>query len=197
LACCFFVDPKLDSESVNIFWAESIKSIVLNCATYTSKNTNECFSLELELLNCKHNSVTTFGGKKHLSITNEFGAVQLIFNKEVKLDQLLNFTISVSSTSKILQQVEAIKTLENILMKNGNLVEKIDSKPSKFANPEILFAYDFIKNGNSQRELARYLFGNDAIINDWDGISDSLRAKTRRLITQGKEFVNTSVIDFF
>lgn len=139
----------------------------------------------------------TFGGKKHLSITNEFGAVQLIFDKEVKLDQLLNFTISVSSTAKIRQQVEAIKTLENILMKNGSLIEKIDSKSSKFANPEILFAYDFIKNGNSQRELARYLFGNDAIINDWDGISDSLRAKTRRLIAQGKEFVNTSVIDFF
>ena len=195
--CYFFVDPKLDSESVSVFWAESVKSLVLNCTTYTSKNTNECFSLELEILNCKYNSVTTFVGKKHLSIINEFGSVQLIFDKEVKLDKPMNFTISVSSTTKILKQVEAINRLENILTENRILIEKIGSKPQKFTNPEILFAYDFIKNGNSQRELARNLFGNDAIINDWDGISDSLRAKTRRLITQGKEFVNASIFDFF
>ena len=195
--CYFFVDPKLDSESVSIFWAESVKSLVLNCTTYTSKNTNECFSLELEILNCKHNSVAIFGGKIHLSISNEFGSVQLIFDKKVELDKPMNFTISVSSTMKILEQVEAINRLENILTENSILIEKNDSTPQKFANPEILFVYDFIKSGNSQRELARNLFGNDAIINDWDGISDSLRAKTRRIIAQGKEFVNASVFDFF
>lgn len=197
LGCYFFVDPILDSESVTIFWAESVKSIVLKCTTYTFKSANECFTLKLKTLNCKHNSVSTVGGKIQLSLSNKFESVQLIFNKKVDFDKPLYFTISVSSTTNILQQVDAIKKLENILSENGINPEKNHSKAHKFANPEILYAYDFIKSGNSQRELARNLFGNEAIINDWDGINDSLRARTRRLIAQGKMFVNKSVIDFF
>lgn len=197
LGCYFFVDPTLDSESINIFWSKTIKPIVLNCTTYASNSNDECFVIRLDKLRCRRDFVTIFNGKFHLSLTNENGSIQLIFNEKVGLDKPINFTVSISSSSKILKQMEAIEILTNIINEVKISVEKIHSQSPKFANPEILFAYDFIKSGNSQRELARNLFGNEAIINDWDGISDSLRAKTRRLIAQGKMFVNKSVIDFF
>lgn len=197
MGCCFFVDPKLDSESAVIYWADSVKSLVLNCTTYTSNKINECYSLNLATLSFLQYSAMTFGGKKILNLSNGSGIVQLNFDKDIELDKPLKFTVSISSSIKILEQVEAIQKLEGILDENNKLKEKRFTEPQKFTKPEILFAYDLISKGITQQDLARKLYGDNVVDNRWFAISDSLRAQTRRLIAQANIFVETSVFDFF
>ena len=194
---CFFVDPKLDSKSVVIYWAGSIKSMVLNCTTYTSKNSGDCYSLNLAKLKYTQYSVLTFGGKKVLNLSNDFGTVQLNFDEDVDLDKPLKFTISIASSVNIFKQVEAIKNLESILGENYKMKSKSFAVLEKFEKPEILYAQDFITKGITQKNLAKKLYGEDVVKKRWDGISDSLRAQTRRLIAQAEDFVNTNVFDFF
>ena len=197
MGCCFFVDPKLESESVIIYWADSIKSLVLNCTTYTSNNISECYSLDLTTLKFTKYSAMTFGGKKILNLSNDSGTVQLNFDKDIELDKPLKFTVSISSSVKILEQVGAIQKFESILGENRKLKEKEFTEPQKFTKPEILFAYDLISKGITQQDLARKIYGDNVVDNRWFSISDSLRAQTRRLIAQANMFVETSVIDFF
>lgn len=197
MGCCFFVDPKLDSESVVIYWADSIKSLVLNCTTYTSKNVSEGYYLNLAMLKFNQYSAMTFGGKKIVNLSNGSGTVQLNFDKDIELDKPLKFTVSISSSMKILEQVEAIQKLEGILDENRKLNEIVITVPQKFEKPEILFAYDLISKGITQQDLARKLYGDNVVDNRWFAISDSLRAQTRRLIAQANMFVETSVFDFF
>ena len=197
MGCCFFVDPKLDSESVVIYWADSIKSLVLNCTTYTSNNISECYSLDLATLKFTQYSAMTFGAKKILNLSNVSGTVQLNFDKDIELDKPLKFTVSISSSINIQQQVEAIKNLESILGENCNLNEIIFKESQKFAKPEILFAQDLISKGITQQNLARKLYGDNVVDSRWFAVSDSLRAQTRRLIAQANMFIETSVFDFF
>lgn len=197
MGCCFFVDPKLVSESVVIYWADSIKSLVINCTTYTSKNSAECYSLNLATLKYTQYSVLKFGRKKILNLSNELGTVQLNFDKDVDLNKPLKFTISISSSTNILKQVEAIKKLECILDENYKMKGMSFVVTEKFAKPEILYAKDFISYGITQEDLARKLYGDKVVDRRWRGISDSLRAQTRRLIAQAEMFVNTNVFDFF
>ncbi|MGL1921649.1 MAG: DUF2285 domain-containing protein [Hyphomicrobiales bacterium] len=158
---------------------------------------NEGYSLDLSMLGFPQYSALTFGGKKILKLSNDSGTVQLSFDKDIELDKPLKFTISISSSMKILEQVEAIRKLEGILDENGKLNEIVITVPQKFAKPEILFAYDLISKGITQQDLARKLYGDNVVDNRWFAISDSLRAQTRRLIAQANMFVETSVFDFF
>lgn len=171
--------------------------MVLNCTTYTSKNSGECYSLNLPKLKCAQYSEITFSGKKILKLSNDRGTVQLNFDKNLDLDKPLKFTISIASSMNILQQVEAIKNLESILDENYKMKNMSFTVIEKFAKPEIIFAQDFINKGITQEELARKIYGEDVVDKRWRGISDSLRAQTRRLIAQAEMFVKTSVFDFF
>ena len=142
-------------------------------------------------------SVLKFGRKKILNLSNELGTVQLNFDKDVDLNKPLKFTISISSSTNILKQVEAIKKLECILDENYKMKGMSFVVTEKFAKPEILYAKDFISYGITQEDLARKLYGDKVVDRRWRGISDSLRAQTRRLIAQAEMFVNTNVFDFF
>lgn len=47
---------------------------------------------------------------------------------------------------------------------------------------EMLRVHDAVTDGASQREIAGVLFGEDRAADDWNGRSDSLRSRVRRLI---------------
>lgn len=52
---------------------------------------------------------------------------------------------------------------------------------------ELLRVHDGLAAGASHRELARAMFGEERIVEDWGGPSDSLRSRVRRLVRDARE----------
>lgn len=51
---------------------------------------------------------------------------------------------------------------------------------------EVLRVHDALRDGASQREIAAVLFGADRVGRDWNGASDSLRSRVRRLVREAR-----------
>jgi hypothetical protein len=51
---------------------------------------------------------------------------------------------------------------------------------------EVLRVHDALRDGASQREIAAILFGADRVGRDWNGASDSLRSRVRRLVREAR-----------
>jgi hypothetical protein len=50
----------------------------------------------------------------------------------------------------------------------------------------VLRVDDALAEGASQREIAAVLFGTDAMSRDWNGRSDALRSRIRRLVREAR-----------
>lgn len=50
----------------------------------------------------------------------------------------------------------------------------------------VLRVADALTTGASQREIATVLFGAEAVARDWNGRSDALRSRLRRLVREAR-----------
>jgi hypothetical protein len=50
----------------------------------------------------------------------------------------------------------------------------------------VLRVHDALLDGASQREIGAALFGEDHLHRHWDGASDSLRSRVRRLVQEAR-----------
>jgi hypothetical protein len=60
---------------------------------------------------------------------------------------------------------------------------------------QILRVLDALATGASYREIARVLYGVDAVTREWDGTSDHMRSRTRRLVAQARRLVRGGYLD--
>jgi hypothetical protein len=58
--------------------------------------------------------------------------------------------------------------------------------PAVIRGLEVLRVHDALGQGASQREIASGLFGQDRVKRDWNGSSDSLRSRVRRLVREAR-----------
>ncbi|WP_419956716.1 DNA -binding domain-containing protein [Novosphingobium rhizovicinum] len=58
--------------------------------------------------------------------------------------------------------------------------------PTVIRGIEVLRVHDAIGQGASQREIASILFGRERVSAEWNGPSDSLRSRVRRLVREAR-----------
>tara|TARA_R110002072_G_scaffold187996_1_gene344773 strand:+ start:758 stop:1138 length:381 start_codon:yes stop_codon:yes gene_type:complete len=123
--------------------------------------------------------------------------LQIVFDRKFNLNRPFHFEIATSGPGILPQQVKSISCLENLLRHHRFTQACARIPPKSKASPNILYALDLIQSGLSQREIARRVFGEDAILTGWDGVSDHIRTKTRRIIKKGHRLVNAGYSTFF
>ena len=195
--CCFFVDPDLDSESANVFWVEPIDPHVLNCNLLPLDYQKPCLEFVLNDIACDYSIKTTCDDECHLLVSDQNDCIQLTFNKTPNFDCSFSFSINLTSSVGLAQKGDALVRLEYLLYHGHFKHSDIPYPLNKFASRELLFAYDLWKLGLSQREIGRKIYGGAAILNGWDGISDNIRTRTRRLISRSRELVAAGALTFF
>ena len=197
LDCCFFVDPVLDSESANVFWVEPIDPHILNCTLLPFDYQKPCLKLALNDIACDNNVKTTSDGECYLLVSNQNGCIQLIFNQAPNFDYSFNFSINLISSVGLVQKGDALVRLEYLLYHGHFKHFDIPYPLNKFTSRDLLYAYDLWKLGLSQREIGLKIYGDTAILDGWDGISDNIRTRTRRLISRSRELVAAGALTFF
>lgn len=192
----FFVDPSLRSNSIDVFWSPKTTSYVLKCSlTKHSQNSNSK-NVILADVKLKMNYIETRDGYSHLLLKEKNGAIQLMFEGELDLNTYFDFDIQIPIYCDFAEQLHSAICLEQLMIRQKcNLFRFVSSEKSQKLI-EILFLFDLSRLGLSHREMAINVFGEDAILGGWDGASDNIRSKTRRLISLGEKFVNAGSLTF-
>ena len=193
----FFIDPLKNSEQVNVFWAPEKIPNVLKCSLILH-NHNECRErLILADLKLKLTYVQSDDGLHHLLLKDKSSSLQLLFDMDLDLNTFFDFEIHLPAFCNRTKQLRSAIKLDELLSyrKFEKFMGLSASKSYQYA--QILFAHDLLQLGQSQREVARILFGEDAILDNWDGLSDYSRTKMRRIIARGRLLIKAGYSTFF
>lgn len=140
--------------------------------------------------------VETEDGHSHLILEDGGCSLQLKFDTKLDLNTFFDFEIHISAFTNMNEKIYSASCLDQFLRtQKCTIFQKIAANRTKRLI-EILFAYDLSQSGLSQREIAIRLFGEDAILDGWDGMSDSIRSKVRRLIRNGDQLVKAGYRTF-
>lgn len=194
--CCFFVDPDLDSESANVFWVEPTDPHILSCNLLPLGYQKPCLKLVLNDIACDYSIKTTFDDECHMLVYDQNGCIQFIFDQVPNFECSFSFSINLISSVGLAQKGDALVSLEHLLNYGHFKHSDIPYPLNKFASRELLYAYDLWKIGLSQREIGLKIYGNAAILDGWDGVSDNIRTRTRRLISRSRELVAAGALTF-
>lgn len=138
----------------------------------------------------------TEDGYSHLILEDGCCSIQLRFEENLDLNTFFDFEIHIPAYANMLEKIYSASCLDQFLQNQKcDIFKKVT--PTKAERLiQILFAYDLSQLGMSHREIAIYLFGKDAILEGWDGMSDNIRSRTRRLIRHGNRLVKAGYSTF-
>ncbi|NRA87381.1 MAG: DUF2285 domain-containing protein [Rhizobiales bacterium] len=187
----------MGSESATPFWRADINPNILRCIVKDSEYDQQAFEIDLKNINCKHQFVETNDGKYHLLFTRRSLNLQLVFDHALDWHNPFKILVYIYSLQNYQQQKSSISCLERLIY--GRIVRSsLNNKLSRyFASPKILFAYDLKIYGYSNRQIAQELYGEDRISDCWDGISDSFKTKTKRIISKSCKLIDAGFKSFF
>ena len=193
----FFTDPEKDSKSIRPFWSPTRIPYVIKCRSRMPRNLETRAGLSLHKVACSHELVTLSDGETHLRLSDKDHSLQLVIMGEIDISRPYHFEISISGPTHFTQQVQSINCLDAIIRLQRFNRDCFRPPPKRLANIEMLFAFDLAKEGLSQRQIAIRLYGEEAVIQGWDDVSDHIRSKTRRLLKRGKTLVHRGYKAFF
>ena len=192
----FFVDPKMDSESVDVFWSPEKVPYILNCTLIEHIHTAYDDEVILADLSLRLVCVETADGYTHLILKDGCCSLQLRFEENLDLNTFFDFEIHIPAYANMLEKIYSASCLAQFLRNQKcDIFKKI--APIKVERLiQTLYAYDLSQLGMSHREIAFCLFGEAAILGGWDGVSDNIRSRTRRLIRHGNRLVKAGYSTF-
>ena len=165
--------------------------------TLIDHENDECESqILLADISLKLTYVETFDGNSHLILKDKFCSIQLLFDEKLDMNTVFDFEIHMPVYCNLPHKIQSVSCLCQFLsrQKCKNLHSLSIRKTIQYT--EILFAFDLVRLGLSHREIAICLYGEEAILDGWDGVSDNIRSKTRRIIKLGEELVAAGYEEF-
>ena len=188
----FFADPEQDSKTICPFWSPKHNPYILKCTPTPNDKIDNLSGAFLSDLTCEKNVVQSSDGKLHLILSNKNRSLQLAFDRNVDIEREMHFEIRVRAATSLIQQAAAISCLDTLL-NQGSFAHSYSEMPAKFRiTPQLLYALDLAKLGFSQREIAQRIFGEDAVLAGWNGISHHVKSRTHRLLKKGKKLIGKS-----
>lgn len=184
-----FVDPDISSEFADVFWSPKTTPYVLNCSLIEQKKEKCTCQIILADIASELVYVETFDGNTHLIVKDKCCSIQLLFDRKLELNTLFNFEVHIPALCNFSAQLQIADCLSQFIsFKKCHEYHLLPASKAKH-NIASLFAFDLSKQNFSQREIAIRIYGEEAILDGWDGASDHIRSKTRRIIKRGEQLV--------
>lgn len=185
-ACVFAEDPALSSEQALIFWKPEVDGDVIRAvARPAPAGTDGALSLLdlpwpvaiLRQVNSEEIAIASPQGPIRLSIVEG-----TMLEGSVTLHYLLE-------APRLTRNLQALQRWD-ILLRTGSWPRSFDRAMARADRwPLILATLDSLALDHSLRETAIALFGQAAVEREWNTMSDHLKLRVRRLITQARALV--------
>lgn len=192
-----FNNPKVNSKNTDVFWSPNTTPFILKCSLIEHNHSEFGEGIILADLDLRLTYVQSEDSKSHLLLKDETSSLQLIFDVSLDLNTFFDFEIHLPAFCNRSKQIKSVIKLDQLLSckKFIKIQGLSESKSNQYI--EILFAIDLMNAGYSQREIAKKIFGDDSILDGWDGISDFTRSKVRRTFARGKILLKNGHRTFF
>lgn len=188
----FFANPEQDSKTISPFWSPTHNPYILKCKPTSDDKIDNLSGALLSDIACEKTIVQSCDGKLHLVLSKTNHSLQLSFDRNVDIEQEVYFEIRVRAAASLIQQAAAISCLDTLL-NQGSFARSYSKMPAKFRiKPNLLYAIDLAKFGYSQREIAQRLYGKDAVLTGWNGLSHHVKSRTYRLLNKGEKLIGKS-----
>ena len=200
-ACKFgllaFNNPNVNSKNIDVFWSPNSTPNILKCSLIDHSHSECKEGLILADLDLRLTYVQSEDQKSHLLLQDETSSLQLVFDVSLDLDTFFDFEIHLPAIYNRSKQIKSAIKLDQLLSckKFKNIQGLSDSKSNHYI--EVLFAMDLSSIGYSQRDIAKIIFGEHAILYGWEGVSDSTKSKVKRLFSSGRSLIKAGHKTFF
>jgi hypothetical protein len=129
-------------------------------------------------------------GREHVILSDGFSHLRLDVRSGTVLAGPVRFRLVIDRLHVVSHAVRALDRLAESV-RIGRLVARPLLTPERALRWQAaLIAWDARGEGASQREIAALLVGIDRVREEWGGVSDSLRARVRRLLDHGEAMVS-------
>jgi hypothetical protein len=169
--------PEIDGVHARLIWAAGVDPFVLKVealCTGVGFDLQRVAKFATVVIDEKsHEHVVLSNGKQRIRIDVEEGTM---LDGPVPLKIICNTPIDIPTATRTLLRA-------NLLWEVGrmpNTGRRIDYRMARLISA--LRVYDALASGASQQHIARALFGDARVAQDWNGTSDAMRSSVKRLI---------------
>lgn len=178
-ACTFAEDPSLDALHARIFWTAQADLAVVSAAAEPARSGRDCFD-PAEL--AEWLTLLRSPRGEHLLLSDGFRRIRIdIREGSLLAPQPLRLVFRVEQAGLADNMVTLRQLLP--LLRSGRW-PALPNRHAPIANRQIklIRTCDALASGASQRDIAMALFGVEGVAAGWNGCSDFLRSRTRRLV---------------
>ena len=147
-------------------------------------------------LSCQHQIVVTTDGRGHLLLYDDRSSLQLVFDRPFHFNTPLYFDTQIS-LDILPEQSNSVVCLETLLRLQRFPKKCLRLPPKTKGSTLLLFAWDLRKKGLSRKNIARKIYGFEAVERGWEGVTDNIKTKTKRLIKKMIKFIKGGYLIYF
>ena len=186
--CTFAEDPARDGFAARILWNAGFDPSVVAAAVHSGDCSGDCF--DLGRLARFATIARAPDGREHLALSNGMQRLRLdIVQGSVRAGPVvLGYALS-----GIAELGPALTTLRRLsrLYRRGTFASPSSPQMAVQARLALaLRAYDGLRSGVSHRGVAEALYGVERVEAEWNGGSDSLKSRIRRLAKLTRSMAN-------
>jgi len=180
-ASCFAEDPDRPAPDADIFWdAAHDPSVIIAAAEGTCRSDREAFDLLAQRVPAAILQHRGRPDEVRLGIGGR--AIRLCIVSGTLLEGPVRLSFQVDGSRQLSIRLRALRAFDSY-MRNGRIpLLPTPFTPSPRRMAMLLATMDGVARGWSQRRIAVALFGEKTVAADWNGRSDFLKSRVRRLI---------------
>jgi hypothetical protein len=190
--CAFAEDPRRSASAARLFWDAAIDPrVIVASAQPTSRydpQRFDPFGLPLPIIIIRH------ADAEELLIGDATRSVRISIVSGSVLGGPVRLAYHLAGTDALDLRLLALRRLSALLLRGrlpGHLF-KPHARSERWG--QLVAALEALAIDPSHRAVARHLYGADAVVADWDGRSDYLRSRVRRLIAEARRLADGGYI---
>jgi len=184
-----FADPAKPAGRAPIFWLAGATRRLVNARCTTTEQGFHRSAMTLGTFKAQRLAAIAADGTHVVTMKREDSRIALKLVGLPVLTRPFRITFEVDGLDNIGAQTDALKVLQRLAAADAAKAFR-----SPFANNErlchALIALDLSIAGKTYRQIAVALFGKETVAADWQGASQFLKDRTRRLVAKGHELMN-------
>lgn len=188
-ACGAFVDPAHNGLNAAVFWRPSAFARVLRAYVRTPTDPGFGSTLSLGDLHCDRIILKTVNGEQHLLLRDQRHVIQVLCRgADLRVDPF-SIELVVDNFAQVEGRLRQLKAMANIYRQRrvgggtgGWTVEATRHR-------DALIAVDLRRKGWTFQAIARFLYGDHLVDEEWSNPNAALKNRTIRNYRRGMRFI--------
>jgi hypothetical protein len=183
-----FADPSIPARQRPVFWCPAALGQVVRVRAAASRNSKTAQPLTLASFNVGRTAAIGVDNIPLVLMKGPGILVPLEIHGIAALTHPFAPVFEIDGFADLSRQTESLKRLQRFAEQRPNT----ESRPAFGADERLghaLIALDESENGKTYRQIAIVIFGDSRVAEDWNGPSQFLKDRTRRLVAKGRELM--------